>query len=373
MRIRYAMLLVLVGLLTAQAQDPGSEMRKLPVQEPTPPRETFPATIPLVHLRPSGDPFITPQAVAPVYGAIHCDQDGGVFLAIADDLKHPLSGPIVRLSRGSRSGVRFDLHRVPGFAGRDLHFTQFSVAPGGEVYVIVTLSVSSENDPEAQYLVAFSGDGTYRWKAKFDSGFDTLRFLALPSGDFLVSGLELPSSKESAGQRRKAFTAIVDSDAKIKRQLSSQEEREGYEIDAEVHTVRNPVVTFSDSQMGPDGYIYVLKPAPLPVVEVLSQAGTKVRELRLISPIDGAQPWDLKVTQGSISLTFQGPRELVPGSGARKSKVEFVTFNSMSGEPILRYESSAIKGMLGCYERDRFTFVVPQGTNFALVTADTHP
>ncbi len=373
MRLLCATLIILAGLAAAAQEGATPQARSDPHGQSVSAVRPVLANVPLVHLSARGEPVVTSEPIAPVYGSIRCDQSGGVYFSVAEDLRNPLSGPIVRLSRASRTAVKFNLHGVPDFAGKQLYFSRFALGSGGEVYIVATLTPSSENDAGAQYLVAFSQDGTYRWKTKLPRRFDTLRFVALPSGDFLVSGLELPPDRNSVKEPRKAFTVIMDADGNIKRQLTSKQEQQGYAVDLKVGTVSDPAITFADAELGPDGYIYMLNPGALPVVEVRSQAGNKIRELRLASPIEGAQASDLKIANGSLSILFQGPMEVDPIKGTKKRKVEIVTYNSLSGEPIRRYESRAIKGMLGCYEQDHFTFIVPNGANFSLVTADTQP
>ncbi|HZQ92000.1 MAG TPA: hypothetical protein VFA60_09425 [Terriglobales bacterium] len=339
-----------------------SALRASAADDPAVNQEQSGAQIAVTTIGSTGQPTATTLPVGTVVGPIRCDSDGNIYIRTFDGKGSALQNPLVRISSNGKEVRRFDPKRVPGLSE---HFTSllYTVGGVGKVYQIVS---DWENQTVFhEYLVTFTKDGEYVGRAEFETHFEPYVFLALPSGGFLLSGI--PSEGKTGGEsQRKTLTAVFDSDARIVRDLTSDSDN-GPESST---ATTNPTIQNGDARVGTDGSVYLLKASTPPRVQVISERGELLRELKLEPPMPGAQALELHSAGDRLFVRFQSEPKLDPVTKTRKRSVVFAAYDPQSGQRTVAFQSS-VKGMTACIQSDRVTFLVPGNDgNFAVLSGD---
>ncbi len=310
----------------------------------------------LAKLVPSGDPIETAQPVlAGFVGPVRCYYGVAYLRPIAPDIDQPLSTPLIGLSLDGKFRVQFDLKSVPEFSEKQFVSPIYAVDKSGSVYFIVRLiddtSKSPDHSHEKTYIVKFSADGTYSSTVTLDQTLWPYSLAVFPSGNMLISGTYRAPYEQGTGSP-KSITAIFAGDGRLKRELTSQRGNAG---DA---TNPKPMAA-NDAVMGPDDLLYILKYGREPTLQVWSEAGEEVRELKLKPPFKNASGADtLLVTQGTIAVRFEGPVTNDPAA------IVYGIYDSYTGQPRRYYEES-IKGRMICLEGEQFTYLIMKSEHYA--------
>lgn len=327
--------------------------------------------------RVSGDPVSTPQMVAGSFGPIRC-QDGDVLIRPIGANAGPLTSSLVRLSADGKSSLQFDLNTVPELSGKQFLAPVYALDKSGRAYFLVRLINPGNPEKEPLFLVAFSADGSYSWQVELDRTLWPYSLAVFSSGDFLISAMEgAPyERREQNGQQAqrpaKSFTGIFGRDGRLKRSLESAVEEGSVDTNqvAEDKAVI-PKLQFGDAVTGPDGYVYLLRSPSEPRVEIWSEGGEQIRVLKLKPAMKDAQAGNLMVTDSALALRFLGPAAKDPKTGAsRHADMIWAVYDSTTGEPLHYYDAYSVKGLLACFEREQFTFIVPKLDRMALLRVD---
>jgi hypothetical protein len=317
--------------------------------------------VPNIVIDKTGDPIPTQVGFGSVFGPIHCD-DSGIYFRANTGRADPLKGPVIRLSADGKNSVEFDPRKAPGVSG-SFSALHYSVDAGGRVYQLVVMTTLKDEEVESEFfLLGFSKDGAYASKNSIDLSIRPYVFLALSSGDLLISGVAEGKAKEPP----RSFTGLFDAYGRLKRQVGDAAERAA---DSK-HPPPRPTLHLDSARVGPDGYLYVLRATSPARIEILGESAELIREVRLQPPFKDAQAMELHVVPGRLMVAYQGPQETDPQSKAKRRKVRVAVYDSMTGELLVTYEFR-VKGMLACYGPTDITFltVTPQ-SKFAILRAE---
>lgn len=308
----------------------------------------------LAKLAPSGDPIETPQPVLDGFvGPVRCYSGTAYLRPIPPDIDQPLSVPLIALSLDGKSRVQFDLKNVPEFAGKQFLSPIYAVDKSGNVYFIVRVvdlgSKSSDHSQEKIYVVKFAADGTYSSTTTLNQILWPHSLAVFPSGNMLISGTNRAPYEEGTGSP-KSITAIFFADGRLKRDLTSSRD--------DIANSKT-IVDANDAVMGPDDLLYILKYGAEPELQVWSEAGEEVREIKLKPPFKNTTRADtLLVTPGTIAVRFEGPVTDKPAA------IVYGIYDAYTGQPRRYYEES-IKGRMICLEGEQFTYLIMKSDHYA--------
>jgi hypothetical protein len=318
----------------------------------------------------SGDPIVTAQPVQNGFlGPMRCYY-GKIYLRPIPPDTSPLVAPLVGLSLDGKSKVQSDLRTMPEFSAHQFVSPIYTVDKSGNGYFFVRSVASNPKDQshEKTYIVKFSRDGTYSSTTELDRTLWAYSFAVFPSGNMMIAGLDRAPYAQEPESRARSMTGIFDSEGRLKYELKAPQKETMNAATAKLFNREavDPAVEFGDAVIGPDDLLYLLKGGPEPRIEVWSEAGQKLRELKLTPPFKNAKTDAfLLVAEGTIAVGFEGPIDKKP----KDRSVVWAVYDSYTGNP-RRFYNNSILGQMICLEEGRFTFLVVKSGNYAFQEVD---
>lgn len=171
----------------------------------------------------------------------------------------------------------------------------FAVTSDGKVFELIQAG-------DDVYVGAFSDDGSLKSKTKLEKQFWSAHLAVVSGGSrFLVAGSELPMKN---GPPPGLVTAIFDNSGRLVKNLAFRHDPaelkeppagkpaiENYLADQEIL----PLVS-GDTQVGPNGDLYVVRASKPPEVFVLTSSGEFIRKITVETP-------DNSMTLGSMQFS----------------------------------------------------------------------
>ncbi len=222
--------------------------------------------------------------------------------------------------------------------------SDFNTAPDGTLYAVLST--------RHNYLVEFDEHGEMKRQTEisvYERASEIDNFAALSSDRFLIAGRLFEK-----GQPGQGFTAIIDADGKLVRDVKLQNGIDPTEQNAG-DVVLGPAIT------GDDGNAYVLRTSAEGArVYVISASGEVLRTLVVPTPVPKGIAGQFGVAKGHLAIEFH--RDDLP--------TWFKVVDTQTGDEIASYESD-VWGLFVCYSLDGFDFFVndPTTKKFDLVRA----
>ena len=222
--------------------------------------------------------------------------------------------------------------------------SDFGISPDGTLYAVLTT--------RHNFLVEFDDKGQIKRHTEvsaYGGAIDIRNFAALSADAFLIAG-----SVVEKGRLGRGYTAIIDADGKLVREVKVKDE-----VDPQQQDPNN--VVLGPATVADDGNAYVLRTAAEGArVLVISASGEVLRTLVVSSPVPKGRASQMGVAKGHLAVEFY--RDDLP--------TWFKVVDTQAGEEIASYESD-VHGIFLCYSLEGFDFFVnnPTTKRFDLVRA----
>ncbi len=290
---------------------------------------------------------------------VKCDHEGSLYFRSLDGQRARIAVRTLRkVGRDGTLKAKYSLESAPELTGLDVQ--DFGVSSDGRVYATAA-------SPSEIFVIEFDEGGTFKSKTKLARLFKPTQLAVFKSGEFLISGVELPESSETV--EPDAFTGIFGRDGRLIRAISVSEAKrkeadqpKDQETDL---TGINPEVEFGFALMGDDGNAYLLRSAYPAVIYVISSGGEILRTLKidLGRSYVSASPRTMFVAQGKLLLLFSDDKE----SFFELADVE-------TGEVQAEYFGTPELGeALGCYTGTELIFLGVKNGKLQLTHAEPGP
>lgn len=357
----YRLTVLAAVVVTAASYCPAQNLPQFPVKAPDAVDKVSLATVSVVEI-----PSLPVESIA---APVLCQSDGGVLLRLAmpdTGVEDPVS-----ISEDGKTVVRFDRNKINDILrpnilglfpkGTDLYVLVVGGTPLG--YDIKLRKPNGEvvSQPASKtsfFVGHFRRDGTYTGSVPLDLPFKSLQFGVFDNGDFLVAGIDPPTSEPKV--------AIVASNGQLRRLLdlagdvhSLDDSSQGGNRDPAALPRNKPWRGFAEnlrdvvfmSQIADDGRSLLLfRPSSGPVFSISPAGEIRARKLR----VEGTyRLFTIKRARDSWIVEYIHD---VSGSAAQ----EFSTyeFDPESGRPKREYFFPTDLGWgLACADGDEFTFV----------------
>jgi len=307
----------------------------------------------------------TQLPVVGTFDQMLCDDSGSVYLRPMLNLDQgAFANPVVRIDRKGTTQA-FGTTGIPGMR-RDTYIFAYTVDPSGRVFELVR---TVDEAADEMFLVSFSRSGEFLTKSRFESEFRPHSFVALPTDDFLISGVR---QKQAVPRTHEAVVGIFGPDARLKRSLKDAKDDRFTPVSSPSGNsakVRNPAIELGSAKVGPDGNLYVLKSSDPAVVEVFNLAGRQLRALKLAPPFPKAQSHDLFVTPDRVVVMYQRTKD----SAEVKEPVVFAEYSLQTAEPLVAHLPRG-KGVVACFDASDATVLVSgKDGRFGLLRVPAQP
>jgi len=282
----------------------------------------------------------TPEFAHGMVLPVKCDADGNIFFRGSGG-HVPSEGALQRMSADGKSITTIKTE-TGDFSKSTL--SNFDVSPDGTLFAVMST--------RHNYLVEFDDIGQMKRHPEisaFGGGIDIRNFAALSANAFLIAGGVIEKGRPGRG-----YTAIIDADGKLVREV-----RVKNEVDPQEQNAANLVL--GPAMVGDDGNAYVLRAATEGArVLVISASGEVLRTLVVSSPVPKGKAFQMGAAKGRLAVEFY--RDDLP--------TWFKVVSTQTGEEIASYESE-LHGMFLCYSLEGFDFFVdnPTTKKFDLVRA----
>jgi len=288
--------------------------------------------------------------VGPIMVPVKCDAKRNIYYR-GYQRGNPMAAPVVKISAEGKHGPVFALDSVPGFEGGP--FKDFAVSLRGGVYLLA-------GREKEQVIVSFDEDGKYISTIKLESRFAPAQIASFPSGEFLVTGMELRLAKEGVPSGE-PFTAIFDGRGELTKRLDLPDDVKPAARPKEGEDP-NPAISLGMAMPGDDGNIYSMRFASPPVVHVISPGGEVLRRMAIAPPAGNFRAITMKVAGGKLVVQFE---ENDPATDIAQRV--FSLLDAETGEKILDYEPAPeVGGAFACYTPNGFTFLAHQGRQLVI-------
>jgi hypothetical protein len=293
-----------------------------------------------------------------------CDDGGNIYL------KSPESGPVTKISPDGREVARFSLDSASDPEVKRGSFYAFAVNGRGEVFALV-------HAEQETFVVRFDEDGKYEETVKLNAAaVFPYRIAVFPTGEFLLIGIVQRNEGASAGSS--AYTAIFDSRGELIKNLSLTEDvakksasaganPKGKGEGAADELEFERAIGSGDALISPDGYAYLIRNSPSPVVYVATSQGTVVRRMVLHAPANGLRPVGAPLIALAKLIVPFGKESA--GRTLRHPE-SYSVYDAETGDHLIDYEAAPeLAGGMLCSTRNGFVFVGTQDMQMALISA----
>lgn len=314
-------------------------------------------------------PSVPPESIAmPVL----CDPWGTIVLRLAmpdTGVEDPIS-----ISSDGRSVIRFGRDKINDIV-RPVPLSMF--LGGSDVYVLTQGSrpegqeakwrtpngevITQRTSRSSMFVAHFRRDGSYAAAVSLDLPFKPLHLGVFENGDFLIAGMDRPSSEPrvaivaSNGQLRRFVQLVGDV------HVEGESDKPGKDKDPTALPRSKPSTTLSESlfdvvatsQIARDGpNLLLFRPWNSPVFSISVSGEVRVHKLEVEGDY---RVYTIKPTRSAWIVELM--RE-IPSQG---SAIEFATyaFDPESGAPVREYSFPRDLGFgLACIDGNEFTFVM---------------
>jgi hypothetical protein len=294
-----------------------------------------------------------------------CDASGNLYIRkYATD--RPLLGPTVKIDSKGKRVALFDPAAVSQL--KLDRADAFSPASDGGFYQIAAVGISH---PQI-YVLHFSPDGSPTTPIRLDAEFQPFQFAAFDNGNLLASGFQ----RDAEGNKDpgRSFTAVFSADGRLLAQLSldlpsthAQSTKPAGKPDSAKSPAVPPSLDLSDSELSPDGNIYVLRRSSPALIYVISPSGSIVKTLKIKSPVPNLMPSAFHVSRNQVAVSFWDDNP--------KSQI-LVVADAQSGRAISTYsDAGALGPSFACYSADDavFTFLhLGEHNTIEVIRAEAH-
>jgi hypothetical protein len=336
--------------------------------QPKPEKKKKAGEPPVGHLVRAREIPIPSEIATSIAVPLACDGDGNIFLQTENS---GVSGVRKLSPKGERLAV------FQPSANPDLKLDgvgNFALGQGGELYQFAFPHEIT------RYLLAFKSDGTYKSAIKLHPGFPWMpsALAVLPSGNFLISGLEDDRDHHAAMW---PITGIFSSDGSLLKEIKLQDDDDIRDMaasgDARVASPTNQwanrAVEFSRMEAASDGNIYLMRWTTPAIIYAISPGGEVVRRFTVDPGEADYKPVEMHISGNRIALLFFQPQTM-----ETRMKIVDLEGHEIATYDEARAEGKAKFGLLGtvfaCYTAnpESFTFLTT-GANDTLELAIAEP
>lgn len=282
----------------------------------------------------------------PFMGSAQCDKYGYMYFRVGNDYS---TTDILRLSPDARDGTRF---KLSGEFANNTNFANYSVTPGGEVYVFAGL-----RDKWGPLLFPFNNNGEASSPVKLElpEYVDDDNIMAFDGGALSFSGhFDEIAPKSLRGQ---PYVAMIDPSGKIRMRLSS--------LPVSTLDVSSSKSREGAGAIAEDSNLYFVTTRE---VIVISQSGQIVRRIDFTKPDPKSTATGIHVSAGFAAIVLAIPLPDVE----RGVKLAYLVIDTVSGERLGYYELPEDLRFARdvCFSRtEGFTFMGPDNGQMKLITA----
>lgn len=301
---------------------------------------------------------------APILSPAKCDARGNLYVRFYER-GAAYASPVLKISREAKVVATFAIRSAQGFESATA--ADFTLDPRGRLYF---LSTTPSGDVA---IVVFDPEGHYDSTIQLKQALYPGSVAVFASGEFLISGTTKKDANQESGENPSApedpFTAIFDRNGRLIKQLTFPEDIQEEAKDDTATTERErtgssarparprrrefqKAIFLGQAVSADDGYVYLMRATPKPLIYVITPAGTVLRRLEITPPSEGALPGELQVARGKLALMFAEP-----DASHRFKRHILVLANAETGEILSRHPSTPeVGGELACYTPDGFVF-----------------
>ena len=278
------------------------------------------------------------------FGLTRCDDS----LAMYD---HLASGSYRQTTvlRTAASGTESTVFKLPPEFADVTAFTDFAVAPGGEVTALV------EDQQGHSIRFDFAADGNVRAHAELELSEHVAgdKIAVFPNGIMLFSGHYRRTAPENLKGKR--YLGLFHPSGKLLRSVDANEMGD-IDLDPPAHHISEGAVT-----VGKDGYAYLLASGK---VYVISPAGRVDRRIPFVKPAREFSAIQVQYSEGLLVISFVK-------EGKPEAIFQYLVLNALSGDPVGLYEPTEETGNNNvCFSRrDGFLFLTIKENRLNLITA----
>ena len=296
---------------------------------------------PIVPL-PLAAPQRTQLPSSAVFGSPQCDSSGNIYLRYATPSHGSYSSSIARIE-GDGSMQTVSLSPLPDAADHG-HTLIFAADRSGSLHEIVRAADDSDRQDAGTHVeyLRYDSDGDLRSNVIFSGEFIPSSFLPLPNGDFFASGVDLQPTDDGVSEN--VVSGVFGPDARLRERLrplsaakttgpaSGNAASDGDDFPG-AQTVR----------LGDDGNIYMLLASDHATVNVVSQSGTILRQLKLQEPFETDVASDMWVSGNRLLVVYEGEAD------DPKDSYVYMLYDTQSGDLIRAYKPQFL-GTVACFQ-----------------------
>jgi hypothetical protein len=281
---------------------------------------------------------------------INCDKNGAIYVQpefLADaNASSIVSSAIIRINADG-STARFSAN-LPNSQNRASYVLGHAVDRDGRVFLFTTRPGPGNHVT----ILELSADSSFVSTIDLNRELHPGLFAVLPSGDFLVGGVEQAEKDVST---RKSVLWRFGPDGRFQREFFSASRKADLDPRTKQPVAINPTESFTSLQIGDDNNIYILQPGSPAKVVVFDETGVKQRTLRLDAPPQATLDIFLFVGGGRVVVPFRSTE--TGANGKKVSKRIFRVYDAQTGIAEIDYVS-AFPGIVACLDNNDFEFLV---------------
>jgi hypothetical protein len=271
---------------------------------------------------------------------------------------HALLAPLLHISPNGNASL-VDVSSVPEIKdAREFEVYDFAIRQPGQILELAGI-ISTQGDT-FMAVIQIDEDDKSASLTRIDAHFSPRQIAPLPSGMFLLAGVQHTTQQGTQGQSRqssKPFIAIFDSQGKLVRELQLSGDIEIEDVDqtkvqqADLSGIQ--AVDLSRFIVTDDGTIYLLRNGTRPKVYVISPTGEVTRSFQIESPTEDASAPSIFYANGRLAFDF-----FVATKDNPRMQPLIRMVDATSGQTLWDYvPAKDIFGIPACYSGRDFTFL----------------
>ena len=343
--------LLLALVVPALAQHPTGPPEKPPSKSTRKKAVAGPAVVvPQVDLPDPSSPTRTQLPhTGRILGQVTCDRNGAVYLQpqFVEDpsASTGASSPIVRITSDG-STTRF---AAPSGSQEYSHtyIVGHAVDRDGRVFLLTMRPGPGDH----LTILQLAEDSSVASTTELDRELRPGLFAVLPSGDFLIGGVETGDNNSAT---RKSVLSLFGRDGRFEREFLSASSKVDIDPQTKQAVAINPTESFGSLQIGDDNNIYVLLPGSPPRISVFDETGAKLRTLKLDAPPQARLHPEFFVSGGRIVVPYWSTQK---ANDKTVDKRIFRTYDAQTGIAQIDY-ASTFRGAVACVDHNDLIFLV---------------
>ncbi|GEM_PF-2804810 len=278
---------------------------------------------------------------------LKCDNSGNITTRlVANDTMENF----VRISAGGGGATVFSVTGPQIEVDRPRLIDFASLGP--EVFALI------EDVEHRPMILRYNSDGRFIDKIEIKRIVKPLQLAAFDSGEFLISGKEIPESQQATKSETGPFLGIFGADGNLRKRIELAKDVQTNPASSK-HSAPDPAyemaLAASVLVMGDDGFAYLMRRANDGPIFKISGEGEVVASFRIQPPAGARNSGLLAVAHGLLAVEFM---QFKPQSTELKS-VLLQLIDGFDGKIVLRagHADPAIGPSLACYDRGEFVFL----------------